>query len=744
MRFIHTVLPLATVLLLAVPASAQISFGGTPAGLGQEGRNLQALPVIDLPPVDRDALLVEDEQRLATGVKGPFRFGVNHAVDLGLDNSGTWDTLADDTRVWRVAVRCPDAFSINFEFGEYVVPEGARVFVYNSEGGQLGAFTAASSGGQHTMGVTQLAGDNITVEYQEPAALAGQGQLRITQITHAYRNIMGKDAERGLGDSGSCNNNVICPEGDDWRDEIASVAMITVGGSGICTGTLINNCANDGTPYFLTANHCTSNGSSNVGNWVFRFKWESPTCTPTTNGPINKTVSGSQLLVNSTGTDVALLQLNTPPPNDYNVYYAGWNATGDFPEEQISIHHPRGDIKKITFDNDPAIHGTMSGAQCWRILNWDDGTTEPGSSGSCLLDQDGLIIGQLFGGSASCGNNVDDYYGRFDVSYPLLQSWLGNCATAIDGYDPNGTPTPLDVRMMSITGIQDSYCNSGIIEPVLSVKNNGTDVVTQFTYSYDLDGGAATTATWNGSLAPDAVEVITIGAIPMQDGSHVFHASCSAPNGQADMNPGNNAAQRSFTVANPGYMVTVALTTDNYGSETTWKITDQSGATLFSGGPYQNTPGGTTEGGTYCLASGCYNFTVQDSWGDGICCNYGNGSFQVLDGNGAVLIDGSGNFNSSTTDAFCIGATGIEAEDALAGLQIYPNPGTGLLEIALPGVAGEAVIQVRDALGRAVHDATVPSISRARLDLRFLPNGSYSVEINTAQLHTVRQIIIMR
>ena len=57
----------------------------------------------------------------------------------------------------------------------------------------------------------------------------------------------------GSDDSGSCNNNVICPEGDPWRDQIRSVAMITVGGSGFCTGQLINNCANDGTPYFLTA-----------------------------------------------------------------------------------------------------------------------------------------------------------------------------------------------------------------------------------------------------------------------------------------------------------------------------------------------------------------------------------------------------------------------------------------------------------------------------------------------------------
>jgi V8-like Glu-specific endopeptidase len=231
--------------------------------------------------------------------------------------------------------------------------------------------------------------------------------LHINQVTHAYRDLLG--LMKGLGDSGTCNNNVICPEGDPWRDEIAAVAMITVGGSGICTGTLINNCANDGTPYFLTANHCTS--GSNVGTWGFRFNWESPTCTPTTNGPTNQTVAGATLLVNSAGSDVALLQLNTTPPASYNVKYAGWDATGTAPTSVTCIHHPSGDIKKISFENNAVVTGSFGGAQCWHILAWDDGTTEPGSSGSGLWNQDHHLVGQLFGGEAACANNVNDYFG---------------------------------------------------------------------------------------------------------------------------------------------------------------------------------------------------------------------------------------------------------------------------------------------------------------------------------------------
>jgi lysyl endopeptidase len=413
-------------LCAVLSTEAQISFGGQPRGLAKP--QLPDAPVAVMPQVDAVALMAEDEARIQAGIKGPYRFGFNHATDLTLENSGIWTELANGDRVWRIAIECPAAHSINFEFHEYVVPAGAEVFVYNGPGEVLGAFTAESNPGRSELGVTQLAGDRITIEYVEPAAVREQGRLRVGQVTHAYRDIMG--LTKGLGDSGTCNNNVICPVGDPWRAQIRSVAMITVGGSGLCTGQLINNCENDGTPYFLTANHCL--GGSNT--WVFRFNWNSASCTQNQNGPTNQTVSGSQLLVNSGGSDVALLRLNTTPPASYNVFYTGWDKSGTAPTASTAIHHPSGDVKKISFDNNAAVNGTFSGAQCWRILNWEDGTTEGGSSGSGLWNQNGLLIGQLFGGQASCSNNINDYYGKFNVSYPLLEQWLGTCGNTLQGY----------------------------------------------------------------------------------------------------------------------------------------------------------------------------------------------------------------------------------------------------------------------------------------------------------------------
>lgn len=438
------VLPLLAGIGLSLSSFAQESFGGHPVGLRADLQVPQA-PVVVMPTVDAEALKAEDAARAAQGIKGPYRFGFNHMVNLDLNNSGIWHEFPNGDRLWRLAVECPGAYSINFEFHDYRVPEGAQVFVY-TEQELLGAFTMASSGGQESMGVTQLAGDRIIIEYNEPAAVRGQGRLRIGQVTHAYRDILG--LAKGLGDSGACNNNVKCPEGDPWRAQIRSVAIITVGGSGICTGQLINNCAQDGTPYFLTARHCLPSGG-NVSNWVYRFNWESPSCQQNQNGPTNQTVSGSTLLTSNAASDVALIRFNNNVPANYNPYFSGWDKSGVAPTRSVAIHHPSGDVKKISFDNNPAVNGTFAGAQCWRILNWEDGTTEGGSSGSGLWNQNGLLVGQLYGGQASCGNNINDYYGKFDVSYPFLAQWLGNCGDQLGGF-----PSTVGVNDLSSSGLQ--------------------------------------------------------------------------------------------------------------------------------------------------------------------------------------------------------------------------------------------------------------------------------------------------
>ncbi|MFK7808710.1 MAG: M12 family metallo-peptidase [Saprospiraceae bacterium] len=102
--------------------------------------------------------------------------------------------------------------------------------------------------------------------------------------------------------------------------------------------------------------------------------------------------------------------------------------------------------------------------------------------------------------------------------------------------------------------------------------------------------------------------------------------------------------------------VNVNITFDNYPEETSWTITNASGTTVASGGTYPSQPDGSSISLPFCLVDGCYDFNIFDSYGDGICCGYGNGSYSVTDGSGNVLAAG-GSFTNSETTNFCFGGS---------------------------------------------------------------------------------------
>jgi hypothetical protein len=445
-------------LALALPLRAQISRGGEPLSL----RNSMpaAVETITMPPVDVAALLAEDS---AASKEEPFRFGYPFQVDYSLDNSGTWTELPNGDMLWRLRIVSPGAYSINLIYGYYDVPEGARLFVYNERKGSertvLGAFTSVNNKTDKMFATAPVPGDRIVLEYYEPADAPFPGKISIGTIVHAYRDLFNWDVAKealGFGSSGSCNNNVNCPEGEPWQKEKRAVAMIiTSGGSRLCSGSLVNNVRQDQTPYFLTANHCLGTPST----WIFMFNYESPSCA-NVDGPTYMTTQGSTLLAHYSTSDFALLELSEPPPDSYQVCFAGWSAIDEESDSAVCIHHPRGDIKKISFDYDTytsADYLETTGTTHWRIGSWDDGTTEPGSSGSPLFNKYHQVIGQLHGGYASCTSLTSDWFGKFPLSWTgggtpqtRLSDWLDpdNTGTlALDGFDPYGgvtiTHTPL-------------------------------------------------------------------------------------------------------------------------------------------------------------------------------------------------------------------------------------------------------------------------------------------------------------
>jgi len=194
------------------------------------------------------------------------------------------------------------------------------------------------------------------MEYYEPKICPFLGQIRLNRVTHGYRDSFRHIRYLGFGDSDSCNNNVHCPKAANWQNQIRSVCMILVGGNAWCSGALVNNTSLDGTPYILTAQHCYNDPST----WIFWFNWESPSCENPTVPPAYNSISGATLKAMNSLSDFCLLQLSSVPPADFGVYYSGWNRNDVAATSAAGIHHPEGDIKKISYSSLPLIDTIQS------------------------------------------------------------------------------------------------------------------------------------------------------------------------------------------------------------------------------------------------------------------------------------------------------------------------------------------------------------------------------------------------
>ena len=413
------------------------------------------------------------------------------------------------------------------------------------------------------------------------------------------------------------------------------------------------------------------------------------------NNPSNydqTTVNGATILVNGGQADHALLlldNLTVADATNWGLFYAGWDNSDvqNAVTEVTGIHHPAGDIKKICRANDNGngiFHANNAGAATWEIDSWEDGVTEPGSSGSPLFDQNGRIIGQLYGGAAACSGTVNngqlDYYGRLGVSWGLgIGGYLdpascGGSNTVNDGWDPNAVTTVDDASIQGITSPEAELCGDSF-DPIVTLRNAGANALTSATILYNIDGGANLTYNWTGNLASNASVAITLPTMTTSAGPHVFNATTSNPNGTTDTNPANDAALTNFNVTIGGQAATLTIETDCWGYETYWEIVSAGTTTVVASGGNSTgiAPGGgqgaaAGDAGAYgneivitenlCLAAGCYDLIMYDDWGDGMDGTSSNcaidGDFYVTDPSGTVLAQMTTISYDSDTSNFCL------------------------------------------------------------------------------------------
>ena len=705
-RFLSTTL--AFVLLgWSATISAQITFGGTP---WTSGERPEALP---LPAIDRAALEAED---LVTDryKEAPWRFGLEHDVSWDANEHGSW-TVENGHEVWRLVVRAEGATCMSLRFREFDVPKGGELFLYSADGQNIiGALDHRNMKDWGGLATGVVATDELVVEYRQPLELEAEPSLLIDQVVQGYRALSGwpHGGDRGpFGNSGQCNINVNCPEGATWATEKRSVALIVQGGFAVCSGALVNNTLNDGTPYFLTANHCLGN----PGNWVYYFNHESATCAGNT-GPTNQSISGGTLLANSGQSDFALIELSQIPPANFNVQYAGWDASGDIPTSAVGIHHPSGDVKKICFEDDSPSQQQAAGAAVWYINEWELGVTEGGSSGSPLFDQNHRIIGQLYGGAAACAGSVNngqpDWYGRFNISWGLgLQEYLDPAGTGLEVWDgyPDGAVSFDNDAGVNITGAPEGVlCGAEEVIIEVTLTNTGTNTLTSCMLEYSINGGAVQQQSWAGSLEQYETDIVALPPFMSQGGNNTVEVNVITPNGVSDDNALNNTTTAEFTSYDgPTYNYTLTLILDDYGSETTWTL-KRLGQTLYEGGPYQDGTNGEVITEEFCLEEVCYQFRIEDSYEDGICCDFGEGSWTLTDPNGDVVGTG-GAFGASQQIQFCPDETLDGSEIVQDDMRVYPNPANTSFTGIWPEASG--LVQVLDMSGRIVWDGKVMGLT---------------------------------
>jgi len=559
-------------LLVQVQVFCQISIGGTPISFSI--RTKSAINQKVMPWFDSQLLLHADSINESSGKLKKLHFAKTFQVEYSTSNSGQWQTLENGTKLWLISIKSEGAFSLNLIFTQFKLPVGAQLFIYNKAHTQiLGAFTHANNNPEQILATAPVSGDEIIVEYSEPVNPEFNGILTIGQVAHDYRNAFNFGAD--LKKEGFCHIDVNCPQGTDWQNEKRSIAKIVIDGSDLCTGCLVANTGYTSTPYFFTAAHCVSD-QKQASRLVFLFEYEKTSCN---GGTIDasKSISGSTLKATSQldVLDFSLLQLNSVPPAEYHPFYAGWSISKIPSASAVTIHHPDGAPKKISFEKDTLITGDFSpyyqAYTHWQVRNWEYGVTEPGSSGAPLFDKNHRLIGDLTGGDSYCGYANDDFFQKFDVCWAFfasqnqqLKAWLDPLNTGItemNGLDPYSVITT-DVQLLKIEKPNGIVCQYDVLTPEFVVKNNGNIPVTSFDIVYQIDQLNKQTFTWRGYLLGGSSVKISSNALTLDIGEHVLAAEVVLPQNQADDVPLNNNLTQNFSVYSNAMSPEIMVLTD--------------------------------------------------------------------------------------------------------------------------------------------------------------------------------------
>lgn len=270
-------------------------------------------------------------------------------------------------------------------------------------------------------------------------------------------------------------------------------------------------------------------------------------------------------------------------------------------------------------------------------------------------------------------------------------------------------------------------CGSTITPDIL-LTNVGNNVITTATISYYIDTNTPVTYSWSGSLAYNQSEIVTLPVINLTSGNHTLNVELVNPNGSTDAVLANNVdSSDSFAAFYDTTTIDFEILTDDYGSETTWEFRDSSNTILYSGGPYSNN---TTYNQTFTVTLGeCYTFTIDDSFGDGICCAYGTGYYELRTDNNDLIFNG-GSFDSQENVVVSVNNLSIDSYFIDNNISIYPNPTTEILNIKIPNNNLPDNFKIYNMLGQLIEERNIDTEADLTITTSSYSNGMYFIKIS--------------
>lgn len=317
-----------------------------------------------------------------------------------------------------------------------------------------------------------------------------------------------------------------------------------------------------------------------------------------------------------------------------------------------------------------------------------------------------------------------------------LASYIGQC--------PPPASNPADVAALNYLGSL-THCQ-GSYTPSVQIQNNGTSPLTAATVTITQGGNTVSTGTYSGNLATYGTANVTCSPIANFTGGSL-NVTVTTANDATATNNNVSATVVLATLAVSQY-VTVNITTDRYASETSWTIKNASGTTVASGGGNWTdlAATGTTVQTPVQVAlspSQCYDFEILDAYGDGICCSYGNGAYNVKDAAGTTLLSGA-QFGASEKKPFKTGVLGINEAD-FASLNVFPNPANDMINVSFEATNADYAVEVLDIQGRLIAAKSVNNVNGTQLvsfATEQMAKGSYIVRISSQGLSTTKNVVV--